>query len=56
MNESKEKLRILFCCSSKTKSIVAPSYSSAFPASLIYWEIPAFVCLHKSIPMSFIIF
>ena len=36
INESKKKFRIVFCCFSETKNIVAPSLSSNFPVKLTY--------------------
>ena len=35
INEFKEKFRIVFCCFSETKNIVAPSSSSNFSTKLI---------------------
>ena len=51
INEFKEKFRIVLCCFSAIKNIVAPS-SSNFPVKIIYWEILVLVCLDKSIPKS----
>ena len=51
INESKEKLTIVFYCFSATKNIVASS-SSNFPTKLICCGILVFVCLDKSIPIS----
>ena len=51
-NESKEKFKIVFCCFSPIKNIVAPSSSSNFPVKLISQGIFVFACLDKSIPMS----
>ena len=47
INESKEKLRIVFCCFPTTKNTVVPS-SSNFHSKLICWEISIFFCLDKS--------
>ena len=52
INESKEKFRIVFCCSSAIKNIVAPSSSSNFPVKIICWEILVFFCRDKSMPIS----
>ena len=52
INKSKEKFKILFCCFLAKKNIAAPSFSSNFPANLIYWGIELFVCFNKPISMS----
>ena len=52
INESKEKCRIVFCCFTAIKNIVAPSSSSNFPVKLICCGISVFLWLDKYKPMS----
>ena len=52
INESKEKLRIVFCCFSAIKNIAAVSSSSNFLVKLFCEEILVFVCLDKSMPIN----
>ena len=51
-NESKDKFKIAFSCSSETKKIVAPSSFSNFSVKLVCGGILVSVCLDKSIPIS----
>ena len=51
INESKEKLKIVFCCFLAVRNITAPSSFSNFPTKLICWEILVLVCLDKSVPV-----
>ena len=51
-NESNEKFRIVCCCFSTIKYIVALSSYSNFPVKLIYCGIVVFFCIDKSMPMS----
>ena len=48
INESKETFRIVFCCFSAIKDIVAPSSTSNPSVKLIFREIFIFICLDKS--------
>ena len=51
INQSKEKFRMVFCCFSAIKNIVAALSFSNFPVKLFFWEILVFVCLHKFMPI-----
>ena len=52
INESKEKLKKVFCSFSETKIIAAALSSSNFSVKLICCGILVFGCLDKSLPMS----